>query len=119
MDRLALQGMACMCRIGVTAEERREPQKLEIDLDLYADLEQAGRRSDLARTIDYREVSRTVRALLEATTYDLIEAAAVAILDRVFDRFSVERAVVRVRKFVLPGVSHIEVQMDRTRHGSR
>ena len=117
MDRLALQGMACMCRIGVTAEERREPQKLEVDLELCADLEAAARSGDLARTVDYREVSQMVRGLLEATTFHLIEAAAVAILDRVFERFGVHRAVVRVRKFVLPGVAHIEVRMERTRGG--
>jgi dihydroneopterin aldolase len=109
--------MVCQCRIGVTEEERRQPQKLEIDLDLYADLEAAGRSGDVARTIDYLVVAREVRAQVESTTFLLIEAAARAILDRVLERCRAERAVVRVRKYVLPGVAHIEVEMERARAG--
>ncbi len=107
-----------MCRIGVTEEERRLPQKLEIDLDLYSDLEAAGRSGDVAQTIDYLDVTSEVRAHLESTAFHLIEAAARTILDRVLERFRVQRAAVRVRKFILPGVAHIEVEMERMRVGS-
>ncbi len=117
-DRLSVRSMVCMCRIGVTEEERSRPQKLEIDLDLYSDLEAAGRSGDVAQTIDYLEVTSEVREHLESTTFHLIEAAARTILDRVLERFRVQRAAVRVRKFILPGVAHIEVEMERRRAGS-
>ncbi len=117
-DRLSVRSMVCMCRIGVTEEERSRPQKLEIDLDLYSDLEAAGRSGDVAQTIDYLDVTSEVRAHLESTTFHLIEAAARTILDRVLERFRVQRAAVRVRKFILPGVAHIEVEMERRRAGS-
>jgi dihydroneopterin aldolase len=115
LDRLALQAIVCMCHIGVTDEERRERQKIEVDLELYADLEEAGRTGDLRRTLDYRAVCDAVRGLLESTTFNLIEAAARATLDLVMERFPARRAVVRVRKFVLPRVAHVEVQMERRR----
>jgi dihydroneopterin aldolase len=59
-----------------------------------------------------------VRAHLESTSFHLIEAAARTILDRLLERFRVQRAAVRVRKFVLPDVAHIEVEMERARAGS-
>jgi dihydroneopterin aldolase len=117
-DRLSVRSMVCMCRIGVTEEERSRPQKLEIDLDLYSDLEPAGRSGDVAQTIDYLVVTREVRAHLESTSFHLIEAAARTILDRLLERFRVQRAAVRVRKFILPDVAHIEVEMERARAGS-
>jgi len=112
-DRLALRNILCMCHIGVTEEERRERQKLEVDVELFTDLDGAGRSGDLGRTIDYRDVCESVRGHLEGGTFHLVEAAARSVLDLVLSKFPVSGAVVRVRKFVLPRVGHIEVQMGR------
>jgi dihydroneopterin aldolase len=114
-DRLALRDVQCMCHIGVTEEERRERQKIEVDLELVADLEGAGRTGDLGRAIDYRDVCESVRGLLEGGAFHLVEAAALRILDLVLARYPVSRALVRVRKFVLPRVGHVEVTMERGR----
>jgi dihydroneopterin aldolase len=114
-DRLALRDILCMCHIGVTEEERRQRQRLEVDLELYADLEEAGRSGDLGRTIDYRDVCESVRGHLEGGTFHLVEAAARSVLDLVLSKFPVSRAVVRIRKFVLARVGHVEVQMERRR----
>lgn len=113
--RLTLHDIECRCHIGVTEEERRERQRLSVDVDLFADLEDAGRTGDLARTIDYREVCETVRGRLENGAFHLVEAAASAVLDLVLGKFPVQRARVRVRKFVLPRVGDVEVEMERGR----
>ncbi len=115
-DRLTLEALTCQVRIGVTEEERRTPQRIDVDLDLYAELGQAGRIADLGLTIDYREVADRVRALLESRTFNLVEVVAVAVIDLVFERFRTVRKVgVRVRKYVLPNVAHVEVAMERRR----
>ncbi|MFQ5876525.1 MAG: dihydroneopterin aldolase [Acidobacteriota bacterium] len=117
LDRLSLRGIECRCRIGVSGEERRERQTIEVDLELFADLDEAGRTGDLARTIDYRAVCDAVRGHLEAGTFHLVEAAARSVLERVLEMFPVRSARVRVRKFILPRVAHIEVEMERGREG--
>ncbi len=114
-DRLAITAIVCRCRIGVTEEERSTPQKLEVDLELRVDLEAAGRSARLEDTIDYRDVHARVRDHLEQNTFRLVEAAARGVLDIVLEQFPVRLAVVRVRKYVLPGVAHVEVQMERAR----
>jgi dihydroneopterin aldolase len=114
-DRLALRDIVCMCHIGVTEDERRQRQRLEVDLELFADLEDAGRTGEMRFTIDYRDVCESVRGHLEGGAFHLVEAAARSVLDQVLSKFPVRRAVVRVRKFVLPRVGHIEVQMERGR----
>jgi len=115
-DRLTVQTLRLMAHIGVTEEERGSRQRLEVDVDLFADLEAAGRSGDLARTIDYRQVADGLRTLLEGRPWHLVEAAARAALDLIFERFpQVSGASVRVRKFVLPETAHVEVEMERRR----
>ena len=115
LDRLALRAVECQCHIGVTEVERRERQRIEVDLELYADLDEAGRTGALDRTIDYRDVCESVRGHLEGGSFHLVEAAARSVLDLVLARYPVRRATVRVRKFVLARVAHVEVQMERGR----
>ena len=115
-DRLLLAGLRLQAHIGVTEEERRERQRLELDLELYADLEAAGRSGDLRQTVDYRLAAEAVRALVEGRPWLLVEAAAHAAASVLLERFpQVGRAVVRVRKYVLPDTAYVEVQMERRR----
>jgi dihydroneopterin aldolase len=104
-----------MCHIGVTDEERREPQRIEVDVELHVGLEEAGRSGDLHETIDYQDVCLAVREMLESNRFHLIETAAGRLLDALLERYPASRSVVRVRKFVLPRVAHVEVQMERQR----
>ena len=115
-DRLSVHALTVMAHIGVTEEERSERQRLEVDVDLFADLEAAGTSGDLGFTIDYRQVSDGLRELLEERPWHLVEAAARASIEHLLERFrQVDRAVVRVRKFVLPNTAHVEIEMERTR----
>ncbi|HEX9428385.1 MAG TPA: dihydroneopterin aldolase [Candidatus Polarisedimenticolia bacterium] len=114
-DRLSLHAILCRVHIGVTDEERRERQKIEVDLDLRCDLEPAARSGDLRATLDYREVCEAVRGFLEDGRFHLVEAAAGGVADLVLTRFAARRVTVRLRKFVLPDVGHVEVELQRDR----
>ena len=115
-DRLRVHALRLMAHIGVTEEERRDRQRLEVDVELSVDLEAAGKSGDLERTIDYRQVADGVRTLLEGRPWRLVEAAARAALDLLFERFpQAQGAVVRVRKYVLPETAHVEIEMERHR----
>ena len=115
-DRLTVHGLRVMAHIGVTEEERRERQRLEVDIVIEADLEAAGRSGDLGRTIDYRQVADGVRTLLEERPWRLVEAAARASLDLLLERFpQADGARVRVRKYVLPDTASVEIEMERRR----
>ncbi len=114
-DRLALREISCQCHIGVTEEERRRKQRIEVDLELTLSLEAAAKSGDLAAAVDYQIVCDSVRGYMEGGEFHLIEAAGGGILDLVLERFPVQSALVRIRKFVLPRVGCVEVQMERHR----
>jgi 7,8-dihydroneopterin aldolase/epimerase/oxygenase len=101
-DRIALSGMAFLGRHGVSDAERAEPQEIEVDLEVAADLAAAGASDDLAQTIDYGALFETCRAVVEERSFSLLEAIAEQIAAEVLRGYPPARAVVvRVRK---PGV---------------
>lgn len=75
-DRLSLLGMRFAGRHGVHPEEKVRSQPFEVDLVLHADLSAAAERDDLAATVDYAALFDLVRAIVEGTSHDLIEALA-------------------------------------------
>lgn len=98
-DRIVLAGMAFQARHGVEDQEKLEPQRFEVDVELLLDLQPAGLEDDLGRTVDYAGVYATVRQIVESTSFNLIEAVAEAIAHEVLtgERRASE-IIVRVRK---------------------
>jgi dihydroneopterin aldolase len=107
-DRVALLNMRFEGRHGVLEFEQTTAQPFEVDAELYLDLGPAGRADDIGLTIDYREVFRICREVVEGPSLRLIEAVAETIAARLLSEFeaaSVLEVVIRVRKprVALPG----------------
>ena len=98
-DRIVLTNMVFQARHGVLDHERTTPQRFEVDVELHLDLRPAGGADDIAATVDYRGVYATVRAVVESTTFGLIEALAETIARELLaEQPLVDALVVRVRK---------------------
>jgi len=98
-DHIVLDGMVFQARHGVFDREKITAQRFEVDVELHLDLQPAGLEDDLARTLDYGKVYETVRAIVESTTFNLIETLAEAIAHELLADFAaLEEVVVRVRK---------------------
>lgn len=123
-DRLSLLGMRFLGRHGVLPEEKVMAQPFEVDLILHADLAEAGERDDLAATVDYAALFEVVRAIVEGTSRDLIEALAGAIASAVLAATPpelVESVEVRVRKPKAPidgSFDTVEASILRRRPGA-
>jgi dihydroneopterin aldolase len=107
-DRIDLINMRFEGRHGVLDEERLTAQPFEVDVELSLDLAPAGTADDLAQTVDYRDVFRICREVVEGPSLRLIEALAERIAARLlaeFEAAAVSEVVVRVRKpkVMLPG----------------
>jgi len=98
-DRILLDGMVFQARHGVHDHEKVTAQRFEVDVELFLDLQPAGLEDDLARTLDYGKVYETVRAIVESTTFNLIEALAEAIAHELLNDFpALDEVEIRVRK---------------------
>lgn len=123
-DRLELLGLEFHGRHGVLPEERARGQRFLVDLIIEADLADAGRDDDLARTVDYRQAYAIAREVTEGPPKALIEAVAEAIAERVLGLPRALAVVVRVRKpdVALGGpieAAAVEIHRRRPRRDSR
>ena len=87
-DQIVLDGMVFQARHGVHDHEKVTAQRFEVDVELLLDLQPAGLEDDLARTLDYGRVYETVRAIVESTTFNLIETLAEAIAHELLADFA-------------------------------
>jgi len=99
---IELHGLRLHGRHGVHREEKERGQDFVFDVGL--EVGDRGVSDRLEDAVDYDAVARTVQEVSDARSYDLLEALSAAVADELLQRFSAERAVVRVTKpAVRPG----------------
>jgi dihydroneopterin aldolase len=76
MDSIIARGLIFQGCHGVEEIEKTQPQEFKIDLELFLDLEKAGKTDDLENTIDYGRVFQLVKQITEKESFNLIEALA-------------------------------------------
>jgi len=97
-DKIILEGMVFYGYHGVSPEEKARGQRFVVDVELTTDLTRAGGSDDLKDTVDYSEVYRLVKAVIEGRRRDLIEALAQEISSHILSEYRVEEVKVRVKK---------------------
>lgn len=97
-DWLHLTGMRFYGRHGVHPDERELGQTYRVDVSLAHDLAPAGKSDDLAQTIDYGEVYRIVRGIVEGEPRNLVEAVAEEVAAQLLANTPARTVRVRVAK---------------------
>jgi 7,8-dihydroneopterin aldolase/epimerase/oxygenase len=98
VDRITITGLRAMGRHGADTDERRRPQPFEMNLSIDLDLRAAAASDELSDTVNYAELTRRVRTVVEATSFALLEALAAAVLDAVFEDRRIVAAEVTIAK---------------------
>lgn len=99
MDRIIMKGMRFYGHHGVLAQEKDLGQIFEVDMDLYLDLDPAGKSDDLNHTVSYAEVFQLVEEVVAGPPMNLIEAVAWKISSLVLERFKpVQEVKVTLKK---------------------
>jgi 7,8-dihydroneopterin aldolase/epimerase/oxygenase len=98
-DRIVLEGMVFYGRHGTLPAERELGQPFVVDVELRLDLRPAGLSDDLSQTVDYGEVHRRAREIVEGEPVNLTETVAERIAAAVLeDHPTVEAVRVKVAK---------------------
>lgn len=102
-DVIVLRGLRLLGTHGVLEEERHRAQPFEFDLELRADLAEAGANDNLSSTLDYGAVLSLIEAIVTGERFALLEALAETVAARLLDGFGrLESVVVSVRKLRPP-----------------
>ncbi len=97
-DRITLAGVKLHPHIGVTPEERSDPQECDADLTIWGDFEAAAATDSIDKSVDYCRVLDEVRAVVCAQEYVLVETLAYRIARTLLQKFPVNRVNVKLRK---------------------
>lgn len=87
MDKITIKNLRLFAYHGVNPEEKENGQDFYLDIDYYVNITRACYNDCLDDTVSYAKVVKAVRRAFTAEKYDLIERAAQAVADAIFDEF--------------------------------
>lgn len=98
MDVIALRGVRAYGRHGANPRERDREQPFDLDIFIEMDLRAAQTSDELSDTLDYAHVHQRIVAIVQSTSFALLERLGAEILDAIFSDERVARAEVRLSK---------------------
>ena len=116
LDQIQIRDLFLRCILGINPEERTKRQDVLINITLYADLSRACQSDQVEETVDYKKIKNQVVAMVEQSSYFLIERLAERIAEICLESQLVQQVRVLVEK---PGALRfarsVGVEIVRTR----
>lgn len=119
MDKIIIEDLEVYAYHGAAAEEKVLGQMFLISVEITTDLGAAAESDDLSKTIHYGHVCDLIKQLFLSQKYDLIEAAVLAVIEGILDKYEAAVNVkVMIKKPWAPLGHHLKyvaVRMERGR----
>ncbi|ATH95560.1 dihydroneopterin aldolase [Bacillus glycinifermentans] len=119
MDKVYVEGMEFYGYHGVFEEENKLGQRFRVDLTAHLDLSEAGKTDRIDATINYAELYKLCKEVVEGEPVNLVETLAETIAGRVLKQFqTVQECTVKVIKPDPPIPGHyksVAIEMTRKR----
>ena len=114
MDTIFLRDLRIRTIVGIWEWERRMPQVVSVDLDMATDIRRAASSDQIGDTLDYKGVSRRIKAFVEDSRFQLIETMAEQIAGIILAEFAVPWVRVAVHKpWAIRGSRDVGVAIER------
>jgi FolB domain-containing protein len=110
MDRIAIHDLTVFYQVGVPDEERAQPQRLALTVEMDHDFSRVADALD--KTIDYQAVSQRLLDFGGGRSWKLAELA-----EMILREFKPSRVTVEVKKFIIPQAGHVSVRVSRPANG--
>ncbi|MEO5804185.1 MAG: dihydroneopterin aldolase [Verrucomicrobiota bacterium] len=115
MNTIIIKDLEVFYHVGVPDEERAQPQRLLISVEMEHDFSDAAQTDDLKKTIDYFAVAQRLLKFGEGRNWKLIEKLASEIATLVIQEFHANTATVEVKKFIIPEAQFVAVRFKNAR----
>jgi dihydroneopterin aldolase len=114
MDTIFLRDLRIRTIVGIWEWERRLPQVVSIDLDMATDIRRAAGSDHINDTLDYKAVTRRIKAFVADSRFNLIETMAEQIAGIIIGEFGVPWVRVAVHKpWAIRGSRDVGVAIER------
>ena len=98
MDKIFIKDLLIRGVIGISEREREQPQDILVNIEMFADITEAGKSDNVEDSINYRTVAKKVLAHTETIKRYTVEALAEDIARLVLEDKKVQSVMVRVEK---------------------
>lgn len=103
MAKIIVEDITCKANIGVQKEERKRKQRIDISIEIDADLKKAQKSGHVKDTIDYSELIDCVKQKVAEKEYRLIEKLGEELLCMIHKKFnkkycSIKKITVNIQK---------------------
>ena len=105
-------------RVGVPDEERRDPQRLMLTVELEVEADAAAASDDIADTVDYFAVSQDALRYGEGRSWKLLERLVAELAEFIVEKYKPQSVRVEVKKFIIPEARHVSVSCARLRQAN-
>ncbi len=113
-DTIILDSLEVECIIGIFEWERKIKQSVLIDLELHCDMSMAAISDDIKDTVNYKKIAKDIIALVEPSSYQLIEKMADEVAKVCLSHAGVKNATVTISKpGAIRGSKNISVRITR------
>ena len=115
MDVIFIQNFRAETLIGIYEWERRNPQPVEIDMEMGIPRGRAAESDHIGDTIDYGKVVERIREVLADHSFSLLEGLAEHLAEIALKEFSSPWTRISVAKIdAMNGVKRLGVRIERT-----
>ena len=115
MSRITIVDLEVFYCVGVTDEERAQPQRLLLTIDMNFDFSSASLSDRIEKTINYQNVADDLLKFSEGRSWKLVEKLAANIADIILAKYKPQSIHVQVKKFTIPQARYVAVSLTRTR----
>jgi dihydroneopterin aldolase len=113
-DLIRIVDLEIFAHIGVPDEERREPQRLLISLEMScASFSHAAGTDNVAWTVNYYDVVQHVKNITARRARKLLETLAEELAFDLMKAFTIEKITLEIKKFVLTDARYVSVKIER------
>ena len=115
MAKITIVDLEVYYCVGVTDEERAQPQRLLLTVDMNFDFSSAAVSDRIERTINYQTVAEDLLRFGQGRSWRLVEKLADNIAERVLAEYKPQGVLVEVKKFSIPQARFVSVSLGKTR----
>lgn len=109
-----IEQLEVYARIGVTKEERQQPQRMTATMTLWPNKSMHEMNDEISPAVDYAAVCATTRDFMDQHSYKLLETYAAQLASHLLQGFPLRRVVIELRKFVIADARHVAVVLTQT-----
>lgn len=112
-DKIHIEQLEVLTRIGVPEEERANPQRLTMNISLWP-YEKTGDLADnIEQTVNYSAVAEETQNFVGDQSLNLIETLADRLALHLLKAFPIQKVTIEVRKFPLSDAKYVSATVTR------